>query len=224
MTTISKIGQYINFRTQASHLFEKMVSAKINSFEIETETKLMSDTQAFRKNLVRHLCVNEALDDPTQGTLSEWMKYFTTSELVKLAREAKLISPRQTLTALVAVDGNCHALAAFNWFLNETLGKENKENLSIYTGIADKTFAHSWIYNEDKSILYEPTNIERESYFGYKVEDPLNFFINESNRIFMLIKEGDIPAKIGEYYTDRFKEFFHDVSYSHEEYLRKLKD
>lgn len=224
MTTYSKIGQYHKLNTKSPNLFEKLASAKIDNFKIESEAKLMTDTKTFRQNLIRHLCVNGAFDDPTQGLVSDWLHWFTTSELIKLARHGETVKPRQKLTALIAVDGNCHSLAAFNWFLNETLGKEHKENLSIYTGIVDKTFAHSWVYDEDKSILYEPTNVEREIYFGYKVEDPLHFFIDEINRIFTLIQEGDIPEKIGKYYTDRFKEFFHDVSYSHEEYLRKFED
>ena len=216
MSSYSKIEDY---KAQNKKLNAYLMSAKVNQFDIETESKLLTSTKAFRRNLIRHLCVIEAFDDPTQGLVSNWLHLCTTSELVKIAREGRHITFRQKLTALVAVDGYCHTLAAFNWFINESLGKEKKENLSIYTGIVDKTYTHSWLYDESKSILYEPTNIEREIYFGHKVDDPLDFFINESNQIFLLIDEGLIPAKIGDFFMLQFKDFFNDISYTHEELL-----
>ena len=180
--------------------------------EIESETILMTDTREFRRNAICKLCENDIFEMPTQGLLTEWLIDFSTSELVKLIRHGKDISNLPRQTALISIPGECHSTSVLNWFLNE-VSEDNKKNLSVYTGIADKAFAHSWLVDEDEQIILEPTPVDREIYYGFRVEDPMRFFLSELNTIFGLMQIGMIGEQVSEYFKKKFMKYFEDINF-----------
>lgn len=202
-----------------SDIFAKIASAQIDSFIISEE--LIPNDREFKlkKQLIRYLCIQDYFDSPTQALIVDWVKSFSVSELILMCRKGGVFNCSAN-TAPYAVSGQCHALTALNWFLNETLGSTKDENLYIYTGVADKAFHHSWLYDAKRSVILEPTHIDRETYFGYWVQDPFQFFTHELVNIFRLIDTGEIDDTVGQYFNKHLRLMFNDITFTHEEYLK----
>ena len=206
-------------KTKNNALF-KIISASIDEFKIIHANRYSVEELNLKKCSIRSLCVNEHFDNPTQGLLNDWIESFSTSDLIYLNLFGERMQ-KEVIPAPIKIDQECHAMSALNWFLNETLGEEKDKLLHIYTGVSDKTHHHSWLYDETRNVILEPTCISRDEYFGYKVADPFRFFVNELNSIYRLIESKVIPESVATYFQSEFDKHFKPVAFSHKEYLQR---
>jgi len=148
-----------------------------------------NDTEENRSKLpmIRGLVENGALDWPTQALIHEVLSIHT-SDLQHIHGRGRPYSAEKIFYLPTGIAGDCHAMAAFGWVMDQ--------KLCIVNGFADKTNYHSWLYNAEKDVVIEPTPIERYAYFGYIVEDKVRFVINELSRISDLFIEGQLPREL----------------------------
>lgn len=104
-------------------------------------------------------------------------------DLVQKGRYLEVGGRDKFKTASIAVDTYCHQVSAFLWAA-EPLRYE------IWTGITDATHCHSWLRDKSTGEWLEPTTIERDTYFGYKVRDPVKFLEIEFKAILSMFREG----------------------------------
>jgi hypothetical protein len=74
----------------------------------------------------------------------------------------------------------CHRVAA-----KEFLIHNDPDRYAIYTGLADKAYPHTWLYDKQENVIIEPTPIDREVYFGLEVSNPwvlVEFYFKDYQR------------------------------------------
>ena len=106
-------------------------------------------------------------------------------DLNAVAEHGKMLTPRKVEIIDYAVEASCHAVAAFFWVLNQ--------HLELYNGFSDATHYHSWLYYPRTKVVFEPTPILRDTYYGYHVDDPEEFIAIELNNVRSMLATGQLP-------------------------------
>lgn len=141
-------------------------------------TKQVKDTikNQFKIHAITHLSEEGHLDWATNANIQDWL-IIPLEELIALIRDARYfpVNDNKCITVPSPVAQECHAVTAYTWMCNPSL--------DIYTGISDKTHAHSWLIDPRTNTLHEPTPIIRDCYYGFKVTDPYQFVFEEYENV-----------------------------------------
>ena len=140
-----------------------------------------------KKPLIRDLVNHGILDWPTQALIHDVLSV-STYDLEQTLIAGREFDAENVVELPRGVAGDCHAMAAYGWVMNQ--------KLSIVNGFADGCNCHSWLFDSKRNIVHEPTPIQRARYFGYIVESPMKFVLGEITRISRLFADGQLPREL----------------------------
>lgn len=162
-----------------NHVYATLITQRIVTHSPQNQQKLQ---------LLLELLEKEQLEWPTQALLQDWLT-LDLETLHHLCFHAKptQATPQNRRFAPFTLESGCHASAALNVILDPSL--------SLYTGLSDRTHHHSWLVDTDAQLL-EPTPVERDHYFGYRIQEPVEFAVEQFESIAARARQGEIPAEV----------------------------
>lgn len=155
-----------------------------------------TDENYFKICIIAELSAHGIFDMATSANIQDWLN-IPTEELVELIRYGRWLNPHTIKTVNTPIAQECHAVTAFTWMCCP--------HLDIYSGVSDKTNHHSWLVDPRDGTIYEPTPIARDTYFGFKMNDPYVFVMTEYENISRLKKEGLIPSPYCELFSQQLR-------------------
>lgn len=185
--------------------FEKILIPHLVSSALEKTIKywpaLDSDTTSLKCSILVPLIYNGVLDFPTQGNITNWIRDAELRDLHSMLLHGFwMVNTTRYEKAPTVVEQQCHAVTAYTWVL-----ADHRETLKIMTGVTDKTHHHSWLYDTAEDLVLEPTPYGRDMYYGYIVENPLDFVRSEYDNILRLGEEGRLPSEGVNEFASRFQ-------------------
>lgn len=123
-----------------------------------------------KTDALRAMVLNAILDWPTQANVVDWLSVSLRDIENTLNHSVKYGNVKKVQPAALVIPGQCHASTTLNWVLNP--------KLEIHSGFSDKTHFHSWLYDPETGVIYEPTDVIRASYRGFK-QDEVHFALEE---------------------------------------------
>ena len=147
--------------------------------------------------IVGRLVERQVLQDCTQGYLADWLA-IRLPDLHRIEKEAIKIGLKyRRVYAETPIDQECHAIASLFWALDT--------RLEIYTGMSDGVNYHSWLIDGRDKRLIEPTPIIRNHYHGFRVHDPIDFMLAETENVIRLGEKGLLPRAVFNRYLSVLK-------------------
>jgi len=142
----------------------------------------------YKQQLLIALTERNELVHPDEELVEDWLR-IDLNELIRLCNHGQVFNLNQAsiLNVNSPVENECHAVTALNWILNP--------ELKIYTGFSDKTHYHSWLYDPETRIIYEPTPYKREHYFGFHYTQSIDFVIDEMEAIYRFYKDKKVDEE-----------------------------
>lgn len=158
---------------------------------------LATEENGLKFSIIKRLVVREILDEVTEGTLEDWLDT-RLIDLHSVDRYGELLGKKLKRGYVDhPVYQQCHAITAMTWVLDPSL--------EIYSGYADKSHFHSWLVDGKEKTILEPTPISRDSYYGYKVKNPVEFALTEFDNICKLGEKKLIPRHVYETFLKKVK-------------------
>ena len=159
----------------------------------------------YKRQLLIALTERNELVHPDEELVEDWLR-IDLNELIRLCNHGQVFNLNQVniLNVNSPIENECHAVTALNWILNP--------ELKIYTGFSDKTHYHSWLYDPETRIIYEPTPYKREHYFGFHYTQSIDFVIDEMEAIFRFYKEAKVDEQTFMTFKSRMNRIINQVT------------
>lgn len=181
-----------------------LISTYINRsvFEKEPMGNLSSE---YKKQLLITLSERNELVHPDEELIEDWLRV-DLNELIRLCNHGQAFDLNRVsvLNVNSPIENECHAVTALNWILNP--------ELKIYTGFSDRTHYHSWLYDPETQIIYEPTPYKREHYFGFHYKQSIDFVIDEMEAVYRFYKSGKVDEETFMTFKSRMNRVINQVT------------
>jgi len=181
-----------------------LISTYINRsvFEKEPMGNLSSE---YKKQLLIALSERNELVHPDEELIEDWLRV-DLNELIRLCNHGRAFDLNRVnvLNVNSPIENECHAVTALNWILNP--------ELKIYTGFSDRTHYHSWLYDPETQIIYEPTPYKREHYFGFHYTQSIDFVIDEMEAVYRFYKSGKVDEETFMTFKSRMNRVINQVT------------
>jgi len=171
-------------------------------FEKEPMGHLSSE---YKKQLLIALSERNELVHPDEELIEDWLRV-DLNELIRLCNHGRAFDLNRVnvLNVNSPIENECHAVTALNWILNP--------ELKIYTGFSDRTHYHSWLYDPETRIIYEPTPYKREHYFGFHYTQSIDFVIDEMEAVYRFYKEAKVDEQTFMTFKSRMNRIINQVT------------
>jgi len=171
-------------------------------FEKEPMGNLSSE---YKKQLLIALSERNELVHPDEELIEDWLRV-DLNELIRLCNHGRAFDLNRVnvLNVNSPIENECHAVTALNWILNP--------ELKIYTGFSDRTHYHSWLYDPETQIIYEPTPYKREHYFGFHYTQSIDFVIDEMEAVYRFYKHGKVDEETFMTFKSRMNRVINQVT------------
>ena len=171
-------------------------------FEKEPMGHLSSE---YKKQLLIALSERNELVHPDEELIEDWLRV-DLNELIRLCNHGRAFDLNRVnvLNVNSPIENECHAVTALNWILNP--------ELKIYTGFSDRTHYHSWLYDPETQIIYEPTPYKREHYFGFHYTQSIDFVIDEMEAVYRFYKHGKVDEETFMTFKSRMNRVINQVT------------
>lgn len=171
-------------------------------FEKEPMGSLSSE---YKKQLLIALSERNELVHPDEELIEDWLRV-DLNELIRLCNHGRAFDLNRVsvLNVNSPIENECHAVTALNWILNP--------KLKIYTGFSDRTHYHSWLYDPETQIIYEPTPYKREHYFGFHYTQSIDFVIDEMEAVYRFYKHGKVDEETFMTFKSRMNRVINQVT------------
>lgn len=171
-------------------------------FEKEPMGNLSSE---YKKQLLIALSERNELVHPDEELIEDWLRV-DLNELIRLYNHGRAFDLNRVnvLNVNSPIENECHAVTALNWILNP--------ELKIYTGFSDRTHYHSWLYDPETQIIYEPTPYKREHYFGFHYTQSIDFVIDEMEAVYRFYKHGKVDEETFMTFKSRMNRVINQVT------------
>ena len=159
----------------------------------------------YKRQLLIALTERNELVHPDEELVEDWLR-IDLNELIRLCNHGQAFNLNQVsvLNVNSPIESECHAVSALNWILNP--------KLKIYTGFSDKTHYHSWLYDPETQIIYEPTPYKRDHYFGFHYTQSIDFVIDEMEAIYRFYKDKKVDEETFMTFKSRMDRIINQVT------------